>query len=119
MEGLDSKTLLAGMKFWEKVLGMAIGSLASLAPIFNSQMMMMQIQTATQLMQRLEEMKGESEQQQDQKAAIPDEMTNQLRMMMMNLVMNMLSNSMGAKLPIQLPQNTLASGQTPTIKIEK
>jgi len=97
MEGLDSKTLFAGFMFWQEMMKSSVEFLASLSPIFSTNLVQSQLALLSQFMAQQQQQQAQAEEIEAPASNDPMKMTlEQMRMNLMqqllNMIMNMMSN---------------------------
>jgi len=99
LQGLDSKSLMAGFLFWRELMEMGIESLAKLSPIYSSALVQAQMQTIAQVLENANRIRQEQQQSpspsntEDPTKSIIDNVRATLLQKVLDLVMNMMANT--------------------------
>jgi len=104
LDGLDAKTLFAGFMFWKEVMQMGVEFLASLSPIFSTNLVQSQLALLSQFMQKQQTQEEQTHQiEEDPYKATLEQMRMNLLQQIMNIILNMISG-------LQFPGQTQLGG---------
>jgi len=130
LDGLDSRTLMAGFFFWKEMMEMSIESLAKLAPIYSSNLVQSQMDMIAQIIERLNQTRQQQEQQQPSAPATEDPtkaVVENIRATLLQKVLEILTNTL-VNMPLggisslnnlnQLSSSTQSAQTTSEVPIE-
>jgi len=119
LDGLDSRTLMAGFFFWKEMMEMSIESLAKLAPIYSSNLVQSQMEMIAQIVDRLNQMRQQEASQQstaqpteDPTKSIIENIRATLLQKVLDVLMNIMTNTTLSPLASTQNFNQLTSTQT-------